>query len=48
MANQYAQRARDLRDLIEAEAAKPENSGTMSPVVAEAFREQGLFWLLVP
>ena len=39
MANCYAERARDLRDLIEAEAAKPENSGTMAPVLVEALRQ---------
>ncbi|WP_292931783.1 acyl-CoA dehydrogenase family protein [Novosphingobium sp. PASSN1] len=48
MTNQYAQRARSLRGLIESEAAKPENAMTMSPVVGDALREQGLFWLLVP
>ncbi len=48
MSNPYAERARELRDLIETEAAKPENANTMSPVAAEALREQGLFWLLVP
>jgi len=46
--NPYAERARNLRGLIEEEAAKPENGATMSPVVVEALREQGLFWLLVP
>ncbi len=42
------EKAVGLRCLIEAEAAKPENSGTMSPVVVEALRERELFWLLVP
>jgi alkylation response protein AidB-like acyl-CoA dehydrogenase len=48
MNNEHAQRARDLRGLIESEAAKPENASTMSPVVVEALRQRGLFWLLVP
>ena len=48
MANCYAERARGLRDLIEAETAKPENSGTMAPALVEALRDAGLFWLLVP
>lgn len=48
MTNLFADYARDLRELIETEAAKTENSGTMSPVVVEAFREKGMFWLLVP
>lgn len=41
-------KAQSLRGLIETEAAKPENSGTMSPVVVNALRERELFWLLVP
>ena len=48
MSNHYAERARDLRDLIEAEASKPENAATMSPVSVAALRDAGLFWLLVP
>lgn len=48
MSNPYADRARELRELIETEAAKPENAGTMSLVAVEALRQQGLFWLLVP
>jgi len=48
MSNPYAERARDLRDLIETEASKPENAATMSPVSVDALRDAGLFWLLVP
>lgn len=48
MTNDFLTRARSLRSLIESEAAKPENSTTMSPVVVEGLRERGLFWLLVP
>jgi alkylation response protein AidB-like acyl-CoA dehydrogenase len=48
MINIYAEGARNLRELIEAEAAKPENAGTMSSEVVDAFREKGMFWLLVP
>ncbi|WP_088306495.1 acyl-CoA dehydrogenase family protein [Novosphingobium sp. B 225] len=48
MEQDIIKKAESLRDLIEAEAAKPENSGTMSPVVVEALRKHELFWLLVP
>lgn len=44
----FLKRAIDLRELIEGEAAKAENAEIMSSIVAEAMREQGLFWLLVP
>ena len=48
MSSIYTERARDLRQLLEAEAAKPLNSDSMSPVSVAALRDQGLFWLLVP
>lgn len=47
MSNPYAERARDLRDLIETEASKPENAATMSPVSVDALRDAGLFLSLI-
>jgi len=44
----FVARAKTLRALIESEAAKAENSNTLSLKVVEAMREQELFWLLVP
>jgi alkylation response protein AidB-like acyl-CoA dehydrogenase len=48
MTSDFLAQATGLRNLIELEAAKPENSATMSPAVVNALRERGLFWLLVP
>jgi len=42
------ERARALTPLIEAEAARSEHEGTMTPAVVEALRDAGLFWVLVP
>ena len=46
--NPLVERARALTPLIEAEAARSEEEGTMSPAVVEALREARLFWILVP
>ncbi|HEV2369898.1 MAG TPA: acyl-CoA dehydrogenase family protein, partial [Acidimicrobiales bacterium] len=40
--------ARTLCPLIDSEAAATESGGTLSPAVVDAFRESGMFWLLVP
>ncbi|HUV09476.1 MAG TPA: acyl-CoA dehydrogenase family protein, partial [Acidimicrobiia bacterium] len=42
------ERARGLRDLIQAEADATEALGTMSPAVVDAIEEAGLFRILVP
>ncbi len=44
----YPKRARALRELIEAQAAVTEKGGTLSPVVVEAMRDAGLFWMSMP
>ncbi|HEX7444593.1 MAG TPA: acyl-CoA dehydrogenase family protein [Acidimicrobiales bacterium] len=41
-------RARALAPLIEAEAARAELEGTMTPAVVDALADAGLFWTLVP
>ncbi len=45
---EYLARAVSLRELIQAEAEKPENEQKTSLKVVEALREAGLYWLLVP
>jgi alkylation response protein AidB-like acyl-CoA dehydrogenase len=45
---EFLARAAALRELVKSEAEKSENAGRTSLKVVEAFREAGLFWLLVP
>ena len=47
-ATDLASAARDLRPLIEAEADRIEQGGTMTPPVVDALSDAGLFRLLVP
>jgi len=47
-ASSLLERARALTPLIEAEAARGEQEGTMTAAVVEALRDAGLFWILVP
>ena len=44
----YLERARALRELIESEAVATEEGGTLSPVVVDAMRDAGFFWMGVP
>src|SRR5262249_1599978 len=40
--------ARALRPLVRSSAVRTERLGTLAPDVVDAFREAGLFWLVVP
>ncbi|MRI33080.1 hypothetical protein EOPP23_08800 [Endozoicomonas sp. OPT23] len=48
MSSDAVARIRELRSLIEAEAETTESSRTLSPKVADAFADAGLFHLMVP
>ncbi|MCG2621252.1 acyl-CoA dehydrogenase family protein [Arthrobacter sp. I2-34] len=44
----FLERARELAPLIESEAAAAETAGRLTPKVVQAFRDTGLFWMIVP
>ena len=44
----YLDRARELAPLIESEAPIAERDGRLTPSVVQAFRDTGLFWMVVP
>jgi len=46
--NDYLQRAREIAPLIEAEADTAEAQTDVTPVVAQALKDTGLFWMFVP
>jgi len=44
----YLQRAEAVAQIVESEADDTERDARVSPVVVDALRESGLFWMLVP
>lgn len=44
----YLERAREIAPLIRAEAEAMEKSATITPKVAAALRDKGLFWMMLP
>lgn len=46
--SKFLSRAKELRELVKAEAAKEENAENTAEVVIEAFRKAGFYWMLVP
>ncbi|WP_342000173.1 acyl-CoA dehydrogenase family protein [Microbacterium sp. LWH7-1.2] len=44
----YLDRAKELAPLIRGEADEMERTATITPAVADALREKGLYWMLLP
>lgn len=46
--SEFLCKARELRDLVKAEAVKPENAQNTSAIVVDEFRKAGFYWMMVP